>query len=148
DYLASEAASRLNRQPVRLSRRLTSFLGCYEYPGNIRELRNIIFRISCLAAEIADVEHLPENVRARIPERMAQPEPEAVTSLNDAKRRASDAAERSYLRECLQQANFSVTALARNIGMNRSHVQTLLKKHGINVRRAVKPNAAAAARLI
>ena len=41
--------------------------GSYEYPGNIRELRNIIFRISCLAAETADVEHLPENVRARDP---------------------------------------------------------------------------------
>lgn len=131
EYLAGEAALRLNRQPVRLSPRLRSFLGSYDYPGNIRELRNIIFRISCLAGETADVEHLPENVREKTPERAAQSEPEAATSLNDAKRKASDAAERRYLQECLEKASFSVTNLAKNIGMNRSHVQTLLKKHGI-----------------
>ena len=145
DYLASEAAARLHRQPVRLSRRLTSFLSAYDYPGNIRELRNIIFRISCLAAETADVEHLPENVRAKMPVSAAQPEPEAATSLNDAKRKASDEAERCYLQECLEKANFSVTHLAKNIGMNRSHVQTLLKKHGISARRAGKSNANGAA---
>jgi transcriptional regulator with GAF, ATPase, and Fis domain len=142
EYLANEAALRLNRQPVKMSRRLTSFLGAYEYPGNIRELRNIIFRVSCLAADIADVEHLPENVRAKIPERVAQPEPEAATSLNDAKRKASDEAERHYLQDCLEKANFRVTELARNIGMNRSHVQTLLKKHGLSARRAPKPHTA------
>ena len=141
EYLANEAASRLNRPPVRLSRRLTSFLGSYDYPGNIRELRNIIFRVSCLAGDMADVEHLPENVRARIPDRAAQPEPEVAASLNDAKRKASDAAERCYLQECFEKANFSVTNLARNIGMNRSHVQTLLKKHGLSGRRAGKPRA-------
>ena len=140
EFLANEAALRLNRQAVRLSRRLTSFLGAYEYPGNIRELRNIIFRISCLAADTADVEHLPENVRARIPERASQPEPEvAATSLNDAKRKASDEAERCYLQDCFAKANYSVTELAKNIGMNRSHVQTLLKKHGISAKRAAKP---------
>ncbi|WP_407700583.1 sigma-54 interaction domain-containing protein [Steroidobacter gossypii] len=136
EYLANEAAARLQRQPVKLSRRLTSFLDAYDYPGNIRELRNIIFRISCLAADTADIEHLPENVRSRVPERAVQAEPDAAaTSLLDAKRKASDEAERIYLQECLAKANFSVTNLARNIGMNRSHVQTLLKKHGLNARR-------------
>ena len=43
EYLSNEAASRLTRQPVKLSRRLTSFLSGYDYPGNIRELRNIHF---------------------------------------------------------------------------------------------------------
>lgn len=145
DYLANEAASRLNRQPVKLSRRLTSFLGDYDYPGNIRELRNIIFRISCLATETADLEHLPENVRTRVPPQAAQPEAEAATSLVDAKRKASDAAERCYLQESLAKANYRVTDLAKNIGMNRSHVQTLLKKHGISARRAVKSNSDGAA---
>lgn len=145
EYLSNEAASRLNRQPVKLSRRLTSFLSAYDYPGNIRELRNIIFRISCLATETADLEHLPENVRAKVPEQAAQSEAEPATSLIDAKRKASDEAERGYLLECLAKANYSVTDLAKNIGMNRSHVQTLLKKHGISARRAAKSNADGAA---
>lgn len=145
EYLGNEAASRLNRQPVKLSRRLTGFLREYDYPGNIRELRNIIFRISCLAADTADLEHLPENVRARMPEHAARAEPEAATSLVDAKRKASDEAERCYLEESLAKANYSVTELAKNIGMNRSHVQTLLKKHGISARRAAKSSSDGAA---
>ncbi|WP_129774676.1 sigma-54 interaction domain-containing protein [Peristeroidobacter soli] len=145
EYLSNEASSRLNRQPVKLSRRLTSFLSSYDYPGNIRELRNIIFRISCLATETADLEHLPENVRAKVPERTAQLEVEPATSLVDAKRKASDEAERSYLLECLAKANYRVTDLARNIGMNRSHVQTLLKKHGISARQSAKSHAAGGA---
>jgi transcriptional regulator with GAF, ATPase, and Fis domain len=134
EYLAREAAARLNREPVKLSRRLTNFLNSYDYPGNIRELRNTSFRISCLAGQIADVEHLPDSIRpgaaAAAAERRAADR--ASQSLNDAKKRASDAAERRYLEACLLKANGKVTELARNIGMNRSHVQTLLKKHGLN----------------
>jgi transcriptional regulator with GAF, ATPase, and Fis domain len=134
EYLAREAAMRLKRQPVRLSKRLTNFLNCYDYPGNIRELRNTIFRISCLAGDVADIEHLPESIR---PKSAAEAGPGTVIddltlSLNDAKKRASDAAERSYLESWLEKANGRVTELARNIGMNRSHVQSLLKKHGLN----------------
>ena len=55
----------------------------------------------------------------------------ASLSLNDAKKKASDAAERRYLEECLEKANGKVTDLARNIGMNRSQVQTRLKNHGL-----------------
>jgi transcriptional regulator with GAF, ATPase, and Fis domain len=134
EYLAHEAAGRLNREPVKLSRRLTNFLNSYGYPGNIRELRNTIFRISCLAGEVADLEHLPDSIRpgavaATVERRTID---RASQSLNDAKKRASDAAEKRYLEACLLKANGKVTELARNIGMNRSHVQTLLKKHGLN----------------
>jgi DNA-binding NtrC family response regulator len=134
DYLAREAAMRLKRQPVRLSKRLTNFLNCYDYPGNIRELRNAIFRISCLAGDVADVEHLPESIRPKSAVEAGQTAPvdDLTLSLNDAKKRASDAAERSYLEGWLEKANGRVTELARNIGMNRSHVQSLLKKHGLN----------------
>ena len=131
DFLAREASLRLNRAPIRLTRRLTNFLNSYDYPGNIRELRNAIFRISCLAGEVADVEHLPESIRPSAADAAAHDQSDATLSLNDAKKKASDAAERRYLEECLEKANGKVTELARNIGMNRSHVQTLLKKHGL-----------------
>lgn len=134
EYLSREAGLRLNREPIRLSRRLTNFLKAYDYPGNIRELRNAIFRISCLAGETADLEHLPESIRPKQVDEGEQPESASAEalSLNDAKKRASDEAERRYLEGWLMKANGRVTDLARNIGMNRSHVQSLLKKHGLN----------------
>ena len=135
EYLAQEASLRLHRQPIRLSRRLTTFLHSYDYPGNIRELRNLIFRMSCLATDMADLEHLPENIRPKPAAGTSIEQADvAALSLNDAKKRASDEAERRYLQDCLRKANGRVTDMARNIGMNRSHVQSLLKKHGLTRR--------------
>jgi transcriptional regulator with GAF, ATPase, and Fis domain len=136
EYLTNEAAQRLNRQPVRLSRRLTNFLKAYDYPGNIRELRNAMFRIACLAGELADLEHLPESIRPKSGEETesAEAADSAAMSLNDAKEAASNEAERRFLEGGLQKANGRVTDLARNLGMNRSYVQTLLKKHGLTKR--------------
>jgi transcriptional regulator with GAF, ATPase, and Fis domain len=144
EYLSNAAAESLDRNPVNLSRRLDSFLRKYDYPGNIRELRNIIFRISCLATDTADVEHLPDHIR---PKTLSGDSGESGidtsrVSLNDAKRMASDDVERQYLESGLGETNGQVTQLAKNLGMNRTHVQTMLKKHGINSKQFRKKQSA------
>jgi len=132
DYFTDEAAEKLNRQPIKLSRRLKTFLLNYNYPGNIRELRNIIFRISCLAPATADYEHLPEPIRPDTGAAKEKPEDgNGQQSLGDIKKEASDAAERRFLETGLQEVAGKVSELARRIDMNRSHLQTLLKKHGL-----------------
>ncbi len=137
EYFSDEAAEKLNRQPLRFSRRLRTFLLKYAYPGNIRELRNLIYRISCLADATADYEHLPESIRpdASTQKAEATGRPELFdldkVSLPDIKRAASDEAEKEFIEYGLQQVAGKVAELARRINMNRSHLQTLLKKHGI-----------------
>ena len=147
EYLSDAAAESLDRNPVKLSRRLKNFLRKYDYPGNVRELRNIIFRISCLATDVAEVEHLPDHIRPKaMQENSAEPGIDTSTvSLNDAKRIASDEVERQYLETGLAETNGQVTELATNLGMNRTHVQTLLKKHGISSKafRNKQPDASA-----
>jgi DNA-binding NtrC family response regulator len=140
DFLTQEAAARLAREPIRLSRRLDTFLKGYDYPGNIRELRNILFRLTCLAGEEADLEHLPDHVRpdgavaAAASKASASGEAEVPedASLADAKRIASDYAEKRFLEAGLLATGGNVTKLAKRIDMNRAHVQTLLKKHGLS----------------
>ncbi len=134
EYFGDEAAEKLRRRPVNLSRRLRTFLLNYPYPGNIRELRNIIFRIACLAGDTADFEHLPESIRPGVQESKpegSEPEQQQQLSLTDAKKAASDAAERQFLERGLQEQGGKVSELARQLDMNRSHLQTLLKKHGL-----------------
>ena len=150
-YFSDEAAEALKRRPVKLSPRLRDFLLAYDYPGNIRELRNMMYRISCLAGDIADVGHLPEDIRpapagarggagadaakvesvrgqgAQVPARL-----DAPLSLGEAKRVASDQAERVCLERGLQEVGGTVAELARRWDMNRSHLQLLLKKHGLH----------------
>jgi transcriptional regulator with GAF, ATPase, and Fis domain len=134
DYFIDEAAENLKRKPIRLSPRLRTFLLGYSYPGNIRELRNIVFRISCLADAVADTPHLPESIRPAGADgsSLGNGTASAIsTSLVDAKKAASDEAEKQYLILGLQEVKGTVSELAKRVGMNRSHLQTLLKKHGI-----------------
>jgi DNA-binding NtrC family response regulator len=57
-----------------------------------------------------------------------------AASLVDAKRAASDEAERAFLEHGLRAVGGTVAELARRCDMNRSHLQVLLKKHGIRSR--------------
>jgi DNA-binding NtrC family response regulator len=58
--------------------------------------------------------------------------PGADISLAEAKRAASDEAERHCLERGLQEVGGTVAELARRWDMNRSHLQILLKKHGLH----------------
>src|SRR5580693_4752356 len=153
EFFGDEAAAALKRQPVKMTLRLREFLRTYDYPGNIRELRNLVYRIVCLAPETADIEHLPVDLRPRNRDGLAMdPVPgdggHALSgdALSEAKRAASDMAERDFLERALQEVGGVVVELAKRCDMNRSHLQVLLKKHGIRPReiraaaRADKPN--------
>ncbi|GIZ51365.1 sigma-54 interaction domain-containing protein [Noviherbaspirillum aridicola] len=151
-YYADEAAEALKRPPVKFTPRLRSFLLNYAYPGNVRELRNLLYRLSCLAGELADVAHLPEDIRPR-PLGLAdgadgRGAASLPSSLGEAKRAASDEAERAFLERGLKEVGGSVSELARRCDMNRSHLQMLLKKHGIHSKdfRVGKPPPADGAR--
>jgi len=138
----------LKRRPVEMTRRLRAFLLDYAYPGNIRELRNIVYRLSCLAGQTADIEHLPADIRPAAQAKIASDPAsgdegrslsdnalsgDALSgdALSEAKRAASDLAEREFLERGLQEVGGIVIELAKRCNMNRSHVQVLLKKHGI-----------------
>jgi DNA-binding NtrC family response regulator len=138
EFFGDEAAEALKRRPLKLSPALREFLLGYAYPGNIRELRNLVYRISCLAGETAGLEHLPPDVRAAAPAGAPQaaaiaPAPKTA-SLVDAKRAASDEAERAFLEHGLRAVGGTGAELARRCDMNRSHLQVLLKKHGLRSR--------------
>lgn len=146
-YFADEAAEALKRRPVRMTPRLQEFLLHYGYPGNIRELRNLMYRISCLAGDTADLLHLPEDIRpqssaVQAPRPVETPPASAPApvSLSDAKRAASDEAEKAFLERGLREVGGTVTELARRCDMNRSHLQMLLKKHGIHSKDFRKQN--------
>ena len=135
EFFSEQAAEEMGRDAIRLSSRLNTHLMRYNYPGNIRELRNIIYRLSCLADDVADIEHLPENARPQSHAGPATPAEISTSiagqSLSDIKKAASDDAERLFLEQGLREVDGKVVELARRINLNRSHLQTLLKKHGI-----------------
>ncbi|MGZ3237346.1 MAG: sigma-54-dependent Fis family transcriptional regulator, partial [Burkholderiaceae bacterium] len=100
---------------------------------------NMIYRISCLAGDTADLAHLPEDIRPKFPASTVQGDSMAMlgsittaSALGDAKRAAIDEVERAFLERGLQEVGGTVAELARRCDMNRSHLQMLLKKHGLH----------------
>ena len=151
EYFCDEAAESMRRTPIKLSRRLNDFLLSYQYPGNIRELSNIIYRLTCLAGSTADLEHLPEAIRPEFSgSGVGNNSGEGTLNakitfedgaLGDYKKAATDRAEKHFLQEGLREVGGKVAELARRLDMNRSHLQTVLKKHGIQSK-TFRPKAA------
>ena len=133
-YFCTEASEKLNRPVVNLSPQLHRFLMNYAFRGNIRELRNIIYRISCIADDVAGLEHLPEMIRPADSELKKTQHPEKFLSLDDVRKAAMDAAEKQFLKEQLREVKGNVTVLAKKMGMNRSYLQTLLKKQELHAK--------------
>lgn len=130
-FFLDEAAAQLGRPPVRLSHRLRMFLLAHGYPGNVRELRNLMCRLTCLADDdVADLRHLPEAIRP-VEARSTTEAAEEPETLEGVRKAASDAAERQFLEEKLRETRGNVTEVAKALGMNRSYVQTMLKRRGI-----------------
>ncbi|MBW9071335.1 hypothetical protein JNB73_25055 [Rhizobium pusense] len=104
---------------------------------------------------MADIDHLPTDMRPGAPGALqgganeAGQQPISVAnrmSLSDAKRAASDDAEKAFLERGLREVNGTVAELARRIDMNRSHLQMLLKKHGLHSKDFRNRNTAASTR--
>lgn len=61
DYFVAVLNER-REQPLSLTGECKKRLMSYSFPGNIRELQNIIQQISIVAGEVADQSHLPETI--------------------------------------------------------------------------------------
>ena len=131
EFFSDEAAEQLERSPIRVSASLRKFFEAYDFPGNIRELRNLIYRFSCLAGDTAGVEHLPDDIKDSTSS-VSVPEVDLKgATLAEVKKAASDTAEKDFLEAGLIGTAGSVTKLAEQIDVNRTHLQALLKKHGL-----------------
>jgi two-component system response regulator GlrR len=111
----------------------TAWLGEYCWPGNIRELENLIYREYLLAdsAVIHIQSRLAPNGERR---KRADRRAENITefSFNQAKCRAISEFERRYLDAVLTAAEGNVTRAANLVGKERRSLGKLLKKHGID----------------
>jgi DNA-binding NtrC family response regulator len=94
----------------------------YRWPGNIRELENVLERTIVLAKnELIDVEDLPVNFRKNV-----QPRSDVGLSLYEH--------ERLYILKKLAECKWNKKLAASVLGINRSSLYSKLKKYGINPR--------------
>jgi transcriptional regulator with PAS, ATPase and Fis domain len=120
--LARAMLSRIGRPyPNDFTERALSALSRYQYPGNVRELRNIVERAALLAdGDWIDVQHLPPAILQNLATPSAPELPPAQAGVS-----VLENAEREALRAALQQHNGSRRELAARLGLSE---RTLYRK--------------------
>jgi DNA-binding NtrC family response regulator len=116
------------------------FLENYSYPGNVRELVNIIERAVVLAeGDIIEMEDLEAGEAAfSSDDGLALDIPMNAEELKELKRQARDRSvenvEKAFVINALKRSNGNITRAAEETGMLRPNFQTMLKKLGISVK--------------
>jgi len=124
DYFLETTAHELGQRPKKLSQKAMTALKEYSWPGNIRELTNLIERLVILNPQrTIDVEDLP----AMGPTKNIEQEFFEKESYSDFK----DAMEKEFFLQKLKMYGFNVSKTARRLGMQRSNLYKKLEKYGI-----------------
>ncbi|MBF0429842.1 MAG: sigma-54-dependent Fis family transcriptional regulator [Fibrobacteria bacterium] len=107
----------------------------YNYPGNIRELENIIEHavVLCDGGYIAK-EHLPENLvkESGAPELLSLPGSDDVSSYSS-RIETLNHMEKMHITKALELLNNNQTDAARRLGISRSTLWRKIKEHDIKV---------------
>jgi transcriptional regulator with GAF, ATPase, and Fis domain len=129
EHLLGRAAARYGRPAPRLSGRLLRVLERHSFPGNVRELENMLKRIVVLGSEESVLRELlsSDGPRPRSLERLvAEVERTAgELPLREVGRRASVEAEREAIEKVLFQTHWNRKQAARLLGVS---YKTLLQK--------------------
>lgn len=120
--------------PPRWTARAEHTLAAYDYPGNVRELRNIVERAVVLAkGSELDVELFPPELR---PVSSAAVAPGPFTEythaeLEEARAAAQNDVERIFLQGLMARHEGNISSASRASGIHRSQLHKLLGRHPI-----------------
>ena len=125
EHFVGIAAGRYKKPRLPVDRATLSWIERYAWPGNIRELENLVHRAFLLAEDA----HI--SIGAPVALEKAPPVI-ALLNYRQAKSQAIAEFECRFLSNLLGQAQGNVTAAARMSGTERRQLGRLLKKYGIH----------------
>lgn len=139
-YFLRKFAEKNNKEVRGFSPDVLELLEAYSFPGNVRELENLIERAVVLTQgeflHRCDLEMSVEDLG-----NVALPDMEIPRNADELKERkrilreqAVDPLEKAFLLNALERNNWNITRAAEDVGMQRPNFQALLKKQGINTR--------------
>lgn len=115
-------------------------LKTYRWPGNIRQLENVMERMVLMGEEPRlRVSDLPEEFDDFVATTQPQGEQEKAESFKELVRRQTQNVERGLIEKALQESGGNVTRTADKLGLSRKGLQLKMKELGIK-RPAHEPN--------
>jgi len=135
EYLAAKIAKKLQRDIPVFSSEAVQALQRYPFPGNVRELENLVERllILCDKPEIT-FDDLPADVRVTGAPGRKTPSSLALDVSQLDYRAARDAFEEMYFRQLLEVTCGNVSEAARISGISRRHLYEKFERYGIQPR--------------
>ena len=129
--------------PKRMSPAVEAALTAYSWPGNIRELQNVMEGMVALAVEEPELHpvHLPVHIRVQVARGQVREKevPEAAQTPGESQRPLPalkvyrQAMDRLYLERLLDQSGGKAGEACTISGMSRSRLYALLKEHGLRL---------------
>jgi two-component system response regulator GlrR len=126
EHFVRTASARYRKPALAIDPETLAWFERYRWPGNIRELENLVQR----AFLLAEGDRVSVAAPPTLLEAAAAPQPEL--NYRQAKRRAIAEFEARFLARLIGQANGNVSAAARISGTERRHLGRLLKKHRLS----------------
>jgi len=116
-------------------------LESYDWPGNIRELRNLIERLMIMVpGPVIDASHVAIFLQAKPAARVAAGEAASAPGSTlaaknfDSLRDARNAFEREYIARKLRENNWNISRTADDLQIERSHLHRKIKMLGVELR--------------
>ena len=141
EHFLTGACDDYGMPPKRLTPATRQALAAYLWPGNIRELSNVIERVALLAdADVVTPDMLGLPAAAA-----SAPSPAASAEAPRPLEAAVDDVERQHLLAALEATGWNVTRAAARLGVSRNTLRYRMEKHGLRSG-AAAPRRAGAAR--
>jgi two-component system, NtrC family, nitrogen regulation response regulator NtrX len=122
EYFLEDFCSRNNFKPKKLDDAVFTMLESYAWPGNARELRNVIERMAILTqGERLTRESIPVEIRV-------QRETGPKSTIQEAR----ESAEREHILRALEESNWNVSGAARALGMERTNLHKRIRALGLS----------------
>lgn len=128
-HFVSEYAEKMDKGVIEVEPEMTELLSRYTWPGNIRELQNLIKRAMALTRhQVLTVDDLPVEVAVVGGERRKKDR----GGFFEVREQRMDAFEKWYLSNLLKACEGDVSKAARKAQMPRGTLYRLLKKHKLS----------------
>ena len=125
DHFVSRHAARTGKQIFGVSDDVLSFLMRYNFPGNVRELENIIEHgVVLCRGEVIEMENLPTELFGDTPKSKSEAESGDLKATRNQ-------AERQVIIDALSRHNGNRLLTARELGMHKTTLWRKMKKYGL-----------------
>jgi two-component system nitrogen regulation response regulator NtrX len=122
------------RERKTIDRDVIEVLQSYDWPGNIRELKNIMERLVIMSATTTiDLLQLPEAILEK--SKGAFPLSDEIQSDSSSLRGAREDFERVFIMQKLEENDWNITRTAEAIDLERSNLHRKIRSYGIELKK-------------